>query len=771
MSVNEDNANEVQNNTDQNLNANNSKASLVKEENEKPILHKKPSLREKIHAYPKHVFFIIGNEFCERFTFYGMRAVLLLYLRNYLGWNDDTAISIYHVFVMFVYFFPAIGGIIADTWLGKFHTIIYLSIVYVLGNVFQTIGAIPFIPSYNAHLVLSMLGLLMIAVGTGGIKPCVSSFGGDQFTPEQAVQRKQFFSIFYFSINAGSLIAVFVMPLIRANLDCYPGYSGHLYNECYSLAFGVPGILMVIALILFVSGKHWYTIYPHDGSVLLDLCKCVKSAIKNKYKTPKKLRNKASWLDYSDSPASMIRDTKYVMQILILFLPIPAFWALFEQQGSRWVLQALKLNRNIGSAVIEPDQIQLINPVLIMGFIPLFEIVIYPFLEKMKLNFTSLKKMFAGFVLTGVAFIIAAVLQIQIDNSLTTLPSSNQYGVRFVNALPCNITLKYDKNNITVNSQTASSIQFLKDGNKPNTFSFEDCEAKSVEKIFLNRKVSEVQNVYISSSGNISSLMLTEVPEDGTSKFSIYNMCQGKRTVRYEITGDENSENIVGTVECNSRSENFTVKPGNLEVKLSDGSRISHKLNSEVQVGGVYTIVANTELKRSFQTEDMKPTLISVFWQLPQYIVVTLGEIFISITGLEFSYSQAPPSMRSVLASCWLLTVSFGNVIVLIVAQVKSLPSQTAEYFLFAVLIFIAAVIFALIAYRYEPVDESIFLEDDEEESEEEKQRKSKTLLLKKLSLMRHNSVQPITVNIDHSTLIISRKPSSVRRQPSSVRR
>jgi len=184
-----------------------------------------------------------------------------------------------------------------------------------------------------------------------------------------------------------------------------------------------------------------------------------------------------------------------------------------------------------------------------------------------------------------------------------------------------------------------------------------------------------------------------------------------------------------------------------------------------VQVGGLYTIVANTDIKKSFQTEDMKPTLISVFWQLPQFIVITLGEIFISITGLEFSYSQAPPTMRSVLASCWLLTVSFGNVIVLIVAQVKALPSQTAEYFLFAILVFVSALIFALLAHRYELVDESIFEEDEEEDTEEEKARKTKSELMRRLSLMRYNSVQPITVSIDHSTQIISRKPSSLVRR------
>ena len=88
-----------------------------------------------------------------------------------------------------------------------------------------------------------MIGLLVIAVGTGGIKPCVSAFGGDQFVrPQQDRQLEQFFSIFYFAINVGSLISTFLTPILREDVKCF----GQQF--CFPLAFGVPAILMIVAV-------------------------------------------------------------------------------------------------------------------------------------------------------------------------------------------------------------------------------------------------------------------------------------------------------------------------------------------------------------------------------------------------------------------------------------------------------------------------------------------------------------------------------------------
>lgn len=142
---------------------------------------------------------------------------------------------------MLVYFFPVFGAIIADSFLGKFNTILYLSMIYAAGNIVLALSAIG--PLNLPDKGLAMLGLVLIALGSGGIKPCVSAFGGDQFVlPQQELQLAMFFSMFYFSINAGSLISTTVTPLLREKVHCFDEES------CYSLAFGVPGILMIVSI-------------------------------------------------------------------------------------------------------------------------------------------------------------------------------------------------------------------------------------------------------------------------------------------------------------------------------------------------------------------------------------------------------------------------------------------------------------------------------------------------------------------------------------------
>lgn len=148
---------------------------------------------------------------------------------------------IYHAFTVLVYFFPLLGAVISDSFLGKFNTILYLSIVYAVGNAVLSIGAIG--PLNLPDRGFAILGMLLIALGTGGIKPCVSAFGGDQFRlPQQELQLAMFFSMFYFSINAGSLLSTAITPILREKVHCFDEES------CFSLAFGIPGILMVVSI-------------------------------------------------------------------------------------------------------------------------------------------------------------------------------------------------------------------------------------------------------------------------------------------------------------------------------------------------------------------------------------------------------------------------------------------------------------------------------------------------------------------------------------------
>lgn len=167
----------------------------------------------------------------------------MLYLKGKLGFTENDATVLYHIFVMLCYFTCIVGGIISDVWLGKFKTILSLSIVYVIGSMAVSVGAIPAIHTVISPKIALYIGLLLIAFGSGGIKPCVSAFGGDQFKlPEQTAQVATYFSLFYFSINSGSLVSTTLTPILREDVKCFGEH------DCFSLAFGVPAILMAVAI-------------------------------------------------------------------------------------------------------------------------------------------------------------------------------------------------------------------------------------------------------------------------------------------------------------------------------------------------------------------------------------------------------------------------------------------------------------------------------------------------------------------------------------------
>ncbi|KAF9944209.1 hypothetical protein BGZ70_004913, partial [Mortierella alpina] len=171
---------------------------------------------------PKAVYFILPNEFGERFCYYGVQPNLNKYFRLITGMNAVQAKVYSTAFTMLAYFFPLIGAALSDSFLGKWWTIISFSIVYLIGMVMVTVFAIPGLlgAAGTVSNFVTFLPMLIIAVGTGGIKPCVSSHGGDQYLPSQEAGKDFFFNIFYVAINVGGFLTQFIVPELT-KLKCY----------------------------------------------------------------------------------------------------------------------------------------------------------------------------------------------------------------------------------------------------------------------------------------------------------------------------------------------------------------------------------------------------------------------------------------------------------------------------------------------------------------------------------------------------------------------
>lgn len=440
------------------------------------------------NKFPSQIKYIVGNEACERYSYYGMKSILVVFMIQVLLFQEADATSTYHLFSALCYLFPVLGAFISDRILGKYKTILYLSLVYCAGHAVLSIWE-----TKNGLYV----GLLLIAFGSGGIKPCVSAHVGDQFKANQQHLLKKVYEVFYFMINFGSFFSTLVTPWT-------------LKHYGPSIAFGVPGVLMALATFVFWLGRNEYVHVPptkSDGHGFLNV---LSSAFKNS--SSRKRGEPFMDAALKDHNREQVDAAQAVLNIAKLFSAIAIFWALFDQHGSSWVIQAMNMNLVFMGMTFEASQIAAWNPIMVMGLIPLFSMGVYPLLDKMGFKTTPIRRMTWGMFVAATSFALIGFMQ------------------------------------------------FLMDGG----------------------------------------------------------------------------------------------------------------------------------------------TQLNVMWQFFPYLIITIAEVMISITGLEFAYTQAPRSMKSTIMSIWLLTVFFGNLITAYVAKVNFFPVASTGYFMFfAVLMGIFAFVFMYMGSQY----------------------------------------------------------------------
>ncbi|HEX2616081.1 MAG TPA: MFS transporter, partial [Flavobacteriales bacterium] len=260
----------------------------------------------------------------------------------------------------------------------------WLSLVYCVGCFI--------LAAFHTDLPLFQLGLFLIAMGAGGIKPCVSANVGDQFDESNQHLIGKAFSLFYFSINFGSFFSTLLIPLVYR-------YWGPAW------AFGIPGGLMFLATVIFFLGRHRYRRVPPKGVSKANFLSINLHAA-----------TKGGWAAAADRfGEERVSAVKAVWRILALFAFTPVFWALLDQNSSEWVLQATKLDLHFAGVNWLPEQIQSLNPILVLAFIPLFSFVVFPWLERRGMRLSPHRKIGWGFVLLVCAFVVIWLLQRAVD--------------------------------------------------------------------------------------------------------------------------------------------------------------------------------------------------------------------------------------------------------------------------------------------------------------------------------------------------------------------
>lgn len=415
----------------------------------------------------------------------------------------------------------------------------------------------------------------------------------------------------------------------------------------------------------------------------------------------------------------MVNDVKSVLKILLLFVPLPLFWALFDQQGSRWTFQATRMDGNIGFTQIKPDQMQVINPLLILIFIPIFDCAIYPLLAKIGLR-RPLQKLAAGGILAGIAFLVSGFVELQLEKTYPVFPQPTESQVRIFNGVPCNFSISSslgDSSNSLLSALQMNQFSVTADHNSTSALAL-TTSSPGCANINDNLSLQPGRSNSFFISGESASPNIQNYEEkidktkSGYPSVRVLSNLGPSKLIKFLNNKDGESKSVPS-----SSIDQFEILPSSYSVFVDD---LKLDSNLDLMLGGVYTIVISKSADGSFKLEShviTMPNSVHMLWLIPQFVIMTAGEVMFSVTGLEFAYSQAPSTMKSLLQACWLLTVAFGNVIVVVIAEAKIFQSQANEFFLFAIMMFIDMAIFGLLAMRYKYVTNGTKKDDSDLEN------------------------------------------------------
>lgn len=542
-------------------------------------------------SHPIGFWFFFAGEFAERCSYYGMRAILFLYMTDQIGIQNSNAMTYMSLFMAGCYFLPMLGSYIADNYIGKYWTIVGFSIPYVLGQVMVGIES-------RVFLIIS---LCLLAMGSGVIKPNISTLMGmtyDQQRPGQTKLRSNAFSWFYMAINIGAFLSQFSLPLIRG-----------IYG--YQIAFTFPAVFMAIALIVFALGKKYYAV----------------EVIGKQSGTPE--TGGASRIDV-------------LKQIGPLFFLIMFFWAIFDQSSSSWIQFAkTHMDLTVFNLKITADQIQFVNALMIILFLPL-SVMFFNYCASRGRAIKATDKILAGFLLTGLAMAILSFAGFQAGEAKKLTKLSGPNGSML---LP-NVAEKTELNK--VNGEATLTL-----GSGENVVSI---NAK-------DWKYNEVNDRLMFGNGTI-------VFNDQSKLTFVDGILKDTYT-----TEDLKAENFNKAIE-------FSLKVSTDETITKSLEEVRKKAN-----GNQITGIAPTEYVTPAER-------VTIWWQILAYIVITVAEILISVTGLELAFIVAPQSMKSFVTACWLFTVGCANLFVNVpFAEIYPLVSPGIY---FAILTFSMVIVVAL---------------------------------------------------------------------------
>ncbi len=534
-------------------------------------------------AFPPQTKYIVGNEACERFSFYGMKSILVLYMVNALAMSESEAMEVAHLFNALIYILPLLGAWIADRFLGRYHTILYVSLFYCLGH--GVLATADLTQSLEVKRMILMTGLFIIALGAGGIKPCVSAFVGDQVGGFDTKTMTRVYAAFYWSINFGSFFSFLVIPWIHKNWG-------------YSWAFAIPGIFMGLATLVFWSGRKQYRHKaPTQPEFLPALfCRIFKGA-------------DAACKRYSGEAVKKATDTAIRIGLFIVTAPIVIGLAVWAQDGATRIAELSGAGETVAS---------------FCGLVALLLYVIALLLATLKAAATFGMKNFFGTV--GSMMFNGRELTEKLYDKEQRIEARNMLRVLTVFLLIIPFWSLFDQ----------TSTSWILQGRDMKEISF------SLFGVTFSLGAEEMQSIN-------PAFVMTLVP---LLTLLVYPYI-GKWSQPLKRMG-------IGIV----------------------------------LAGGSYAIVAWLQNRLNAGEQ------LSILWQIIPYFVITIAEILVSTTGIEYAYTAAGDKLKSTVSSFWFLTSTLGNFLVIYLTSIVSDPASTSTFLLYGALSVIIGLIFIFVTTR-----------------------------------------------------------------------
>lgn len=606
--------------------------------------------------FPRGIPFIVGNEAAERFSYYGMRQILYIYLVGlFTGFVAENALptaelaeakvratQAVHVFMAGVYLFPMIGAILADRLLGKYRVIFWVSLIYVAGHAALAVaGRFGVVGQIGAAETAMFVGLALIAVGSGGIKPCVSANVGDQFTAANGHLVPKIFQIFYFTVNFGSFFASVLTPVL------YKRFGPEV-------AFGVPGVLMAVAAFVFWLGrKRFVRVPPRPGGPLGRLDFIASSLMA----TPLLLGIYVA-VERSEKIVHAIMENGFAALLPALAETAAAYWYL-------GLAGLVALLAGLGLAHVRQNRQE------DSGFLA---VILYcwrhrreraageSFWEPARRHFgdDAAEGPPAVLRILGVFSMVSVFWALFDQHSSTWVEQAKAMNLRLV--LPAALWQGWIVPG-TIAAAAGGAIWLL---------------------LWVsNIRVPRVIPLAAAGVGVLWGLGATAL-----------HLWQPQWTTLDLLPAQISALNPLLVMIIIPLLSVGVYRP------LERAGRPLRPL-PRMTIGMALTALSFVAVALiQARIEAVGPGRVHVLWQIIPYTIVTASEVLVSITGLEFAYTQAPRAMKSTIMGVWLLTVTFGNILVAFLAPLQTLSLATF-FWTFAGLMAVAALIFAVIASFY----------------------------------------------------------------------